>query len=152
MSTASGMTAPWREPRRSPAVASATRREPPRAPVLDAPPRRGPSPRVVRRSPALVRRPRALDAAAPRARSARGVRRTSVVALATVALTGCGSTAGARIIDPPTSPVTVPAAAPRDQRRTPAPVRVIIPAIGVNAPLVRLGLDAHGALEVPERF
>src|SRR4051812_33490133 len=143
MSTASGMTAPWREPRRSPAVASATRREPPRAPVLDAPPRRGPSPRVVRRSPAL-------DAAAPRARSARGVRRTSVVALATVALTGCGPTGGVRIIDPPTS-VTVPAAAPRDQRRTPAPVRVIIPAIGVNAPLVRLGLDAHGALEVPER-
>jgi sortase (surface protein transpeptidase) len=37
-------------------------------------------------------------------------------------------------------------------RRPAAPVRIEIPAIGVRAPLVPLGLDAGGALEVPARF
>jgi sortase (surface protein transpeptidase) len=36
--------------------------------------------------------------------------------------------------------------------RVSAPVHVEIPSIGVNAPLIGLGLDAHRALEVPERF
>jgi hypothetical protein len=31
-------------------------------------------------------------------------------------------------------------------------MRIVIPSIGVNAPLVRLGLDVNGALEVPERW
>ena len=35
--------------------------------------------------------------------------------------------------------------------REPLPVRVQVPAIGVDATLVRLGLDASGALEVPRR-
>jgi sortase (surface protein transpeptidase) len=35
--------------------------------------------------------------------------------------------------------------------REPLPVRVQVPAIGVDASLVRLGLDASGALEVPRR-
>jgi hypothetical protein len=36
--------------------------------------------------------------------------------------------------------------------REPLPVRLQVPAIGVDAPLVRLGLDARGALEVPKRW
>jgi sortase (surface protein transpeptidase) len=36
--------------------------------------------------------------------------------------------------------------------RAPRPVRVLVPRIGVDAPLVRLGLDARGALEVPRGF
>lgn len=32
------------------------------------------------------------------------------------------------------------------------PIRVRIPAIGVNAQLIPLGIDRHGTLEVPERF
>jgi len=38
-------------------------------------------------------------------------------------------------------------------RRRPAiPVRLVIPSIGVNAPVVKLGLDRHGALEAPKGF
>ena len=37
-------------------------------------------------------------------------------------------------------------------KRAPRPVRVRIAAIGINAPLIPLGLDANRALEVPERF
>jgi sortase (surface protein transpeptidase) len=37
-------------------------------------------------------------------------------------------------------------------RRAAIPVRLEIPAIGVRAPLVRLGLDREGALEVPSDF
>ena len=47
-------------------------------------------------------------------------------------------------VAPPTS--TVPSTAPSTH---PAPVRVRIPAIGVDAPLMRLGLLADGSLEVP---
>jgi hypothetical protein len=52
-----------------------------------------------------------------------------------------------------------PTATPRAHRhyrerlvRAPTPVRVRIAAIGVDVALIPLGLDAHRALEVPERF
>ena len=45
----------------------------------------------------------------------------------------------------PTAPTTGGA-------REPRPVRIAIPAIGVSAPVIPLGLDAGGALEVPEDF
>ena len=45
---------------------------------------------------------------------------------------------------------TAPSAAPA--RRAPAPVRIAIPAIGVDAPLIRLGLNADRSLEVPRDF
>src|SRR5258708_2863275 len=35
------------------------------------------------------------------------------------------------------------------QRRVPAPVRLVIPAIGVNTRLIRLGITGHGTLQVP---
>lgn len=37
-------------------------------------------------------------------------------------------------------------------KREPLPVRLQVPSIGVDAPLIRLGLDARGALEVPQRW
>jgi hypothetical protein len=36
--------------------------------------------------------------------------------------------------------------------RAPQPVRIVIPAIGVDARIVKLGLDRAGALEVPQNF
>lgn len=39
-----------------------------------------------------------------------------------------------------------------DGERVPPPVRIAIPAIGVSAPVVPLGLDRAGALEVPRDF
>ncbi len=51
------------------------------------------------------------------------------------------------------APVTVRAdAVPRRHARAPRPVRIVIPAIGVDAPVIPLGLDRAGALEVPRRF
>jgi sortase (surface protein transpeptidase) len=50
--------------------------------------------------------------------------------------------------------VTAPKAHPRPlvvRHREPLPVRLQVPAIGIDAPLVRLGLDERGALEVPQR-
>jgi Sortase domain len=51
-------------------------------------------------------------------------------------------------------PVLLPrsTAPKRRAHRAALPVRLEIPAIGVRAPLVRLGLDASGALEVPSDF
>jgi sortase (surface protein transpeptidase) len=37
------------------------------------------------------------------------------------------------------------------RHREPLPVRLQVPAAGIDAPLVRLGLDERGALEVPQR-
>jgi sortase (surface protein transpeptidase) len=86
----------------------------------------------------------------------------AVAVLAALAIAGCGSDSedeGA----PPLPERTVVAeataspagharpAAPR-ARRVSVPVRIQIPSIGVDAPLIRLGLDANRALEVPERF
>jgi hypothetical protein len=63
---------------------------------------------------------------------------------------------------PPAAPAVAPArlAAPQRvvkvrkvvvRRREPLPVRIQVPAIGIDAPLVRLGLDRGGALQVPGR-
>jgi sortase (surface protein transpeptidase) len=77
------------------------------------------------------------------------------------AMAGCGSGAESEALplqpvrEQPTATATATAAAkprPKAARRVAAPVRVEIPAIGVNAPLVRLGLDARGALEAPKGF
>ncbi|MDA0159909.1 class F sortase [Solirubrobacter ginsenosidimutans] len=80
-----------------------------------------------------------------------------VIAVAAVlAVTGCGSTRAVQAPEshPPVATVTVATLppAPSKPASVPVPVRVVIPAIGVDAPLIRLGLDADGALEVPQRF
>ena len=90
------------------------------------------------------------------------MRAASVAALA-LALAACGGSEPL-VRDAPTAEVTIPSATPepaataRPERhrsrpaRAPRPVRVRIAAIGVDAPLIALGLDANRALEVPERF
>jgi hypothetical protein len=92
------------------------------------------------------------------------MRATSVAAVALV-LAACGGSEP-RVREAPPAPVTISTATPeptatataRPPRhrsrpgRAPRPVRVKIAAIGVDAPLIALGLDANRALEVPERF
>lgn len=51
----------------------------------------------------------------------------------------------------PAGPDATPAPTRRD-RRAARPVRISIPAIGVRAPVIPLGLDEAGALEVPQDF
>jgi nucleoid-associated protein YgaU len=93
------------------------------------------------------------------------VLRGLLAAAAVTLLAGCGS--GARPEVPAAAPATVsiapPAAAPAAvpaSRTAPAapvaalapstPVGLVVPAIGVHTgPLLDLGIDAHGALEVP---
>ena len=85
----------------------------------------------------------------------------AVAVIAWLVTAGCGSDSGDEA-PPPLPERTVAAqatASPADDsrptrpaRRVAAPVRVQIPSIGVDAPLIRLGLDARGALEVPESF
>jgi len=59
---------------------------------------------------------------------------------------------------PPAAPPIEPAAAeapPAESvtaQRVATPVRVQIPAIGVDAPIIKLGLDPTGALEVPKKL
>jgi sortase (surface protein transpeptidase) len=82
----------------------------------------------------------------------------AALALAAAGLTGCG------MMDPPSisasrvaatsspSPSVDHAAgfrSPRTHRTVALPARLRIPAIGVDTPLLRLGLDAHGAVEAP---
>jgi LPXTG-site transpeptidase (sortase) family protein len=60
---------------------------------------------------------------------------------------------------PPSLPVAAPSAVPSASALTPpkvaaaisrsTPVRVVIPSIGVNAPIIPEGVDSSGALEVP---
>jgi hypothetical protein len=88
--------------------------------------------------------------------------------LAAAAISGAVAVAAELLRDGPPPPPPAARAVPRAQagtpqpvlrrirtvavaHREPVPVRVQIPAIGVDAPLVRLGLDASGALEVPHR-
>jgi Sortase domain len=83
--------------------------------------------------------------------------RAARVAALALMLAACGSTERPLVREaPPVVPIATPTATPRPRKtrlvRAPRPVRVRIAAIGVNAPLIALGLDANRALEVPERF
>ncbi|MEA2134601.1 MAG: hypothetical protein QOC68_2510 [Solirubrobacteraceae bacterium] len=79
---------------------------------------------------------------------------------AAAVLTVPGHAAGERAaVRPPAPPparptaVTAPvAAATRRPGRAPRPIRIAIPAIGVSAPVIPLGLDRKGALQVPQDF
>ena len=85
----------------------------------------------------------------------------AVAVIAVLATAGCGSNSEDEA-PPPLPERTVVAQATaspvdtsrpaRPARPVATPVRVQIPSIGIDAPLIRLGLDAKGALEVPERF
>jgi LPXTG-site transpeptidase (sortase) family protein len=83
--------------------------------------------------------------------------RAAGVAVLALLLAACGSSEPL-VREAPRTEITIPSEtpAPRVKRtrlvRAPRPVRVRIAAIGVDAPLIPLGLDAHRALEVPERF
>ena len=68
---------------------------------------------------------------------------------------GHGPPVGPALSEPPPREdvaVPAPAATPTPRRRAPRPVRIAIPAIGVSAPVIPLGLDHTGALEVPRDF
>ncbi len=53
----------------------------------------------------------------------------------------------------PTASAPAPVhARPAARSRAPRPVRIVIPAIGVDARVIPLGLDRTGALEVPKHF
>jgi hypothetical protein len=54
--------------------------------------------------------------------------------------------------EPPAVGADVPAPRRPPARRAPPPVRIAIPASGVSAPIVPVGVDGAGALEVPEGF
>jgi sortase (surface protein transpeptidase) len=41
---------------------------------------------------------------------------------------------------------------PRLRRQMPVPARIIVPAIGVNAPIIRLGKNRDGTVQVPRSF
>jgi hypothetical protein len=45
-----------------------------------------------------------------------------------------------------------PAPKPRVSKQMPPPKRIVIPAIGMSAPLIRLGLNKDGTAEVPKGF
>jgi sortase (surface protein transpeptidase) len=79
------------------------------------------------------------------------------VALAAGGCGACAPEAEVAVAPPRPAATETPARAaatptPRPERRASAPVRVEIPSIHVDAPLVGLGLDEHRALEVPKRF
>ena len=77
----------------------------------------------------------------------RGLLAAAVVATGAVALTSPGAPAPAAAGTSPTAPVV----AERGTERTAAaPVRVRVPAIGVDSGLLRLGTDAAGALVPPD--
>jgi hypothetical protein len=77
------------------------------------------------------------------------------------ALAALGVFAG-RGASPGSAPGALPSGAPDVDGRIvaaaraptvlPSPVRVVIPEIGVNAPVVRLGLNTDGTLQVPTNF
>ncbi|CAL9516998.1 class F sortase [Streptomyces sp. enrichment culture] len=74
-------------------------------------------------------------------------RRAFTAAALASALTACGGGTGA----PPAAtatPPSKPAAGPRPAAG-PAPVRLLIPAIGVDTPVMPLGLAADGTVQVP---
>jgi sortase (surface protein transpeptidase) len=67
----------------------------------------------------------------------------ALIAFPALAPAGCDSLAARPAA---TTPI------PRRPARPARPTRIVIPAIGVNAPLIALGLDRSGALSVPARF
>jgi sortase (surface protein transpeptidase) len=89
-------------------------------------------------------------------------RRAALAVVAALAAAGCGSPGsygGPQTPPMPEPPVaqadataTAAASPAKRDRRVSAPVRLQISSIGIDAPLIRLGLDSKGALEVPERF
>jgi sortase family protein len=86
----------------------------------------------------------------------------AVAVLAALTTAGCGSQSSNAgppplpertiVAEATASPAGKAHRAPRRPARVSLPVRVRMPSVGIDAPLVRLGLDAKGALEVPERF
>lgn len=87
-----------------------------------------------------------------RSRVLAGVAALLAIIAIIVGVAGCSSDA-ATAPTAPTPPVAAPgSAAPRDAAQPmarSAPVRVQIPAIGVDSPLMQLGLRADGSLQVP---
>ena len=82
----------------------------------------------------------------------RGGRRYLAAALATLLLTaGCASGGhGGRAPHPPSVAGSTTASAPATLTMPPSqPTRIEIPAIGVRAPVDRVGLSAQGTIEVP---
>ena len=90
-------------------------------------------------------------------------RRALLAVAAVLAIAGCGGAEEDEPAAPPrplerpvqahaTATATATASPARRPGRASAPVRIEIPSIGVNAPLIGLGLDAHRALEAPKRF
>ena len=80
------------------------------------------------------------------------VRAASRVALAgglLVLLVGCGAPEADTASSAPTATTAVTAAPVEDTTTTSPPVRLLIPAIGVDSDLMELGLQADGSLEVP---
>ncbi len=69
-------------------------------------------------------------------------------ALLAVLVTGCG-TGNAEVDAAPASPAASSPAAPMAEAATAAPVRLLVPGIGVDTDLMELGLQADGSLEVP---
>lgn len=69
-------------------------------------------------------------------------------ALLAVLLTGCGA-GGTEVEATPTAPASSSPAAPVADATTAAPVRLLVPDIGVDTDLMELGLQADGSLEVP---
>ena len=87
--------------------------------------------------------------------------RLAAAAAVALVLAGCGAAAEPEPALPPaprearatvTADAATPTATPKPRRRVSAPVRIQIPALKVDAPVIRLGLDSHGALEVPQDF
>ena len=93
--------------------------------------------------------------------------RTALAVALAAAMAGCGSGGDSEALElvpareRPTvtmtatatpTPTPTPTPKPKVFRRVAPPTRIEIPSIRVDAPLIRLGLDAKGALEVPKRF
>jgi LPXTG-site transpeptidase (sortase) family protein len=67
------------------------------------------------------------------------------------------SAAGSRVADPGGSvarpgPPAVTTPTPNYDRQMPDPVRLLVPAIGLSAPVLPLGLNSDGTLQVPKSF
>ncbi|MGV9497639.1 class F sortase [Streptomyces sp. NPDC003642] len=75
-------------------------------------------------------------------------RRAFTAAALASALTACGGGTAAPPAATATPPPPKPAAGPRPAAG-PAPVRLLIPAIGVDTPVMPLGLAADGTVQVP---